>query len=132
MHVSPDTPISQSDILRILIATILETIRHLHAKKSLEYYQSQNWIDNDCAIISRPPEIRQVIDLKNSGKQKICYPEPSLYSEEAGWLSHLEVDAFTPLWNKAEDGASLWSSFRIGISISDNPVGNYSGTPFTC
>ena len=124
VHVSPDTPISQSDILRILIATILETIRHLHAKKSLEYYQSQNWIDNDCAIISRPPEIRQVIDLKNSGKQKICYPEPSLYSEEAGWLSHLEVDAFTPLWNKAEDGAL--SSFRIGISISDNPVGNYS------
>ncbi|HOS61693.1 MAG TPA: hypothetical protein PLA59_04710 [Myxococcota bacterium] len=124
VHVSPDTPISEPDILRILIATILETIRYLHAKKSLKYYQSQNWIDNDCAIISRPPEIRQVIDLKNSGKQKICYPEPSLYSEEADWLSHFEVDAFTPLWNKAEDGAL--SSFRIGISISDNPVSNYS------
>jgi len=124
VHVSPDTPISEPDILRILIATILETIRHLHAQKSLEYYRSQNWIDNDCAIISRPPEIRQVIDLKNSGKQKICYPEPSLYSEEADWLSHFEVDAFTPLWSKAEDGAL--GCCRIGISISDNPAGNYS------
>ena len=124
VHVSPDTPISESDILRILISTILETIRHLHAQKSLEYYQSQNWIDNDCAIISRPPEIRQVIDLKNSGKQKICYPEPSLYSEEADWLSHFEVDAFTPLWSKAEDWAL--GCCRIGISISDNPANNYS------
>lgn len=124
VHVSPATPISEPDILRILIATILETIRHLHAQKSIEYYQSQNWIDNDCTIISRPPEIRQVIDLKNSGKQKICYPEPSLYSEEADWLSHFEVDAFTPLWSKAEDGAL--GSYRIGISISDNPANNYS------
>lgn len=70
VHVSPDTPISEPDILRILIATILETIRHLHAQKSLEYYQSHNWIDNDCAIISRPPEIRQVIDLKKVGNKK--------------------------------------------------------------
>lgn len=124
VHVAPDSPISETDILRILIATILETIRHLHAQKSLEYYQSQKWIDIDCAIISRPPEIRQVIDLKNKGKQKICYPEPSLYSEEADWLSHFEMDAFTPLWSKNEDGAL--GRFRIGISISDNPSGNYS------
>lgn len=124
VHVSPDIPISEPDILRVLTATILETIRHFHAQKSLEYYQSQNWIDNDCAIISRPPEIRQVIALKNSGKQKVCYPEPSLYSEEADWLSYFEVDAFTPLWSKAEDGAL--DNCRIGISISDNPTGNYS------
>ncbi|MCF6158039.1 MAG: TIR domain-containing protein [wastewater metagenome] len=124
VHVSPDTPISEPDILRVLIATILETIRHHHAKKSLEYYKSQNWIDNDCTIISRPPEIRQVIELENSGKQKVCYPEPSLYSEEADWLSHFEVDAFTPLWSRAEDG--VLDNWRIGISISDNPTGNYS------
>lgn len=124
VHVSPDTPMSEPDILRILIATILETLRHLHAQKSLKYYQSRNWVDHDCAIISRPPEIRQVIDLKNSGKQKICYPEPSLYSEEAEWLSYFEVDAFTPLWSKAEDGGL--DGCKISISISDNPVSTYS------
>lgn len=124
VHIPPDIPISEHDILRILIATILETIRHLHAEKSLEYYQVQNWIDNDCAIISRPPEIQQVIHLKNSGIRKICYPEPSIYSEEADWLSHFEVDAFTPLWSKAEDGTL--GSCRIGLSISDSTSGNYS------
>lgn len=117
--VPSDTPISESYILRVLIATILETIRYHHAQKSLEYYQKQNWIDNDCAIISRPPEIRQIIELKKNGKRKVCYPEPSLYSEEADWLSYFEIDAFTPLWNRAED-KSL-NNCRIGISISDNP-----------
>ncbi|MCX7553718.1 hypothetical protein OS175_07495 [Marinicella sp. S1101] len=124
VNVSPNTPIGELDILRILNATILETIRHHLAQESLKFYQSQNWIDKDCAIISRPPEIRQVIDLKNKGKQKICYPEPSLYSEELDWLSHFGMEAFTPLWNKEEDEALGHS--RIGISISDNPVGNYS------
>ena len=123
VHVPPDTPISEPDILRVLIVAILETIRHLHAQKSLEYYQSQHWIDNDCAIISRPPEIRQIIEFKKSNQLKVCYPEPPLYSEEADWLSHFEVNAFTPLWSKAEDGAL--DNCRIGISISDNPSGSY-------
>lgn len=124
VHISPDIPISEPDILRVLIATIQETIRHHHAQKSLEYYQNQNWIDNDCAIISRPPEIRQIIELQKSGKDKVCYPEPSLYSEEADWLSHFEVDAFTPLWSSAED-RSL-DRYRIGISISDCPSEGYA------
>ena len=124
VHVPPDTPISEHDILRVLLATILETIRYYYARKSLKYYQDQKWIDSDCAIISRPPEIRQIIDLKKSGKQKVCYPEPSLYSEEADWLSHFGVEAFTPLWNSVEDGSL--DSFRIGISISDSPLDVYT------
>lgn len=124
VHVSPDTPISKLDVLRILMATLLETIRHYHSLKSLEYYQSMNWIDCDCAIISRPPEFHQVIALKNSGKQKICYPEPSLYSDEADWLSYFDVDAFTPLWNKTE--SSIFEGYRIGISISHEPANNYA------
>lgn len=124
VHVSPDTPMSETDILRILIAAILETIRHLHSQKSLEYYQKREWIDEDCAVIPRPPEIHHVIDLKKNEKQKLCYPEPSLYSEEADWLAYFEVDAFTPLWSKADNG--ILDGYKIGVSISDNPAGNYS------
>jgi len=124
VHVSPEAPISERDILRVLIATILETIRHHHAQKSLEYYQSQNWIDTDCAIISRPPEIRQIIKLKESGKQKVCYPEPSLYSEEADWLSYFKIDAFTPLRSRSED--KYLNNYRIAISISDISPNNYA------
>lgn len=124
VHVSSKTPISECDILRILTATILETIRHNHALASLKYYQDQKWIDKDCELISRPPEIRQIIEVKSCGKHEICYPEPSIYPEEADWISSLEVNAFTPLLEKKED--KIFDDWRIGISISDCPKDHFS------
>ena len=118
IHVPPESPLSESDILRVLSAAILETIRHHHALKSLAYYQSRSWIGNDCAVVSRPPEIRQLLALKAEGiTNKICYPEPPIYSEEADWHRQLEIDTFTPLWSKSEN-LSL-SGLHVGISISD-------------
>ena len=124
VHVSADTPIIETDILRILIATILETIRHIHAEKSLKYYQKCQWIDVSCEVLSRPPEIRQIIEFSKSGVNKVCYPEPSLYSEESDWLSYFDIEAFTPLWNSEED-KSL-NNIRIGISISESDWGAYT------
>lgn len=118
VHVTPESSLSESDTLRVLSATILETVRHHHALKSLEYYQFMGWISNDCALASRPPEIRQLLALKAEGIiKKICYPEPPLYSEEADWHRQLEIDTFTPLWNESEN-LSL-NCLRVGISISD-------------
>ena len=117
VHVSQETPLKETDILRVLISTILETIRYLHAKESLEIYKAQRWIDNDCAVSSRPPEVRQAIKLQKDGKSKICYPEPPVYPEESAWLADLGIEAFTPLWKQSE-GSTL-AGLRIGISISD-------------
>ena len=86
VHVSPDSPISQRDILRILSAAILETVRHSHSMHCLTYYQEIGWIGTDCELSARPPEIRQVLKVVKSGSQKkICYPEPPIYSDEADW-----------------------------------------------
>lgn len=123
VHVSSKDYLNEADILRILAAAILETIRHHHALKSLEYYQSQKWIDKDCALISRPPEIRQIFSLKAKGKSKVCYPEPPIYKEEADWHSNVEVEAFTPLWRSSD--SDLLNNYRVGISISDVPSENY-------
>lgn len=118
IHVAPKAPLSKSDILRVLTAAILETIRHHHALKSLEYYQSRGWIGKGCALVSRPPEIRHLLTLKKEGKIKqICYPEPPIYSEEADWHHQLEIDTFTPLWSRSE--SHLLKGQRVGISISD-------------
>lgn len=117
VHVSPETPLKEDDILRILTAALLETIRHHHAIASLEYYREQGWIDSDSAVCSRPPEIRHLLDLIAKGKNRICYPEPPIYSNEADWHTGMRVDAFTPLWNREEE--SLLKDFPIGISISD-------------
>nr|VFK38082.1 MAG: TIR domain-containing protein [Candidatus Kentron sp. SD]VFK42826.1 MAG: TIR domain-containing protein [Candidatus Kentron sp. SD] len=124
VHVAPEPPLGDADILRILIAAILETIRHHHALESLKYYQSQGWIDSDCSFVSRPPEIRQLPAFGKGQKTKVCYPEPPIYSEEADWHHQLGIEAFTPLWRESEH--SPLDGRRVGISISDVPNDGFS------
>nr|VFK52659.1 MAG: TIR domain [Candidatus Kentron sp. TUN] len=124
VHVAPEPPLGDADILRILIAAILETIRHHYAIKSLKYYQSQRWIDSDCALVSRPPEIHQLLTFEKGRKARICYPEPPIHSEEADWHQRFGIDAFTPLWSKSEN--SSLDGRRVGISISDVPSDGFS------
>ncbi|MBE0574271.1 MAG: TIR domain-containing protein [Desulfuromonadales bacterium] len=118
VHVSPEPPLSEEDILRILVTAILETVRHRYAVKLLEYYRERGWISADCALLPRPPEVRQLLSLKADGKiNKICYPEPPIYSEEADWHRQLGIETFTPLWRR--DESNSLHELRIGISISN-------------
>lgn len=83
----------------------------------LQKYRTEGWIDRDCELTARPPEIRQVLTFKESGKEKICYPEPPIYSEEADWHSQLGLSTFTPLWNSLDQ--DQLADVNVGISISD-------------
>ncbi len=124
IHVLPDSPLSEADILKILIAALLETIRHCHALSLLDYYKESGWIASDCEISSRPPEIRQLLAIKQAGKtDSFCYPEPPIYSEEAEWHNQLDINTFTPLWSKAE--SDTLHGVRVGISISDVSTDGY-------
>lgn len=124
VHVSPDAPLSEKDILRILVTAILETIRHEHSMKSLKYYKSQGWIDDECEISSRPIEIRQALFIKEQGKSQFCYPEPPVYLEEADWHEKIDVTAFTPLWKPCD--RDKFQNLRVGISISDVSSNGYA------
>lgn len=117
VHVSTSVPISERDILRVLASAIIESIRFCYSIQCLEVYKEAGWIEEDCALSSRPPEIRQVLNFKKQGIQKICYPEPPIYSIEADWHEYLEVETFTPLWRSSEK--DILSAERVGISISD-------------
>lgn len=117
VHVSSDVPINQRDILRILSAAMLETIRFNHSGQCLEFYRDIGWLDRDCELSARPPEIRQALKAKGASKQKICYPEPPIYSDEADWHKHLGIEAFTPLWSIYEQ--DIFANQCIGISISE-------------
>lgn len=123
VHVPADASLSDKNILRILVAAILETIRHEYSIKSLEYYQSQGWVDSDSEISSRPIEIRQALSMKDQGKSKFCYPEPPVYSEEADWHEKIGITAFTPLWKPCD--REKFKKLRIGISISDVSSNGY-------
>jgi len=125
VHVPSESPLSEAEILKVLTSTLLETIRHCHALASLEHYQARGWIDCDCVFFSRPPEIRQILALKADGKlNKICYPEPPIYSEEADWHRQLAIDTFTPLWSNSENNSL--HGLRVGISISDVPSDGFN------
>ena len=124
VHVSSETPLSQRDILRILSAALLETVRYVHSIRCLEYYKEIGWIEDECELSARPPEIRQALKVKSNNQKKICYPEPPIYPDEADWHIHLEIEAFTPLWNLAEQ--DCLHQQQIGISISDVQGDNFS------
>lgn len=117
VHISSVAPMSERDILRILSTAIIETVRYNYSLQCLEAYKLAGWIDQDCDLTARPPEIRQVLTFKKDGVQKICYPEPPIYSIEADWHEALEIQAFTPLWSSSE--RDCLSGKRVGISISD-------------
>ncbi|MBY4678084.1 hypothetical protein [Marinobacterium arenosum] len=109
--------LSKDEILKILSEALLETIRHNYAFKTLESFRDQGRIPKDCAITSRPPEIRQVLEWKKAGVNKACYPDPPIYPDEADWHQQLDFNAFTPLWSSLEN-ESL-KNLNVGISISD-------------
>ncbi|ENX18142.1 hypothetical protein F895_00211 [Acinetobacter sp. CIP 64.2] len=90
-----------------------------HSQVLLEYYKDQDWIDKSAIVLSRPPEIQQIVYLKEKmqvDELTICYPEPPIYAEEMDWVNYLNVNVFTPLWSNTQKQEQ---NFRVGISISD-------------
>ncbi|WP_252718344.1 TIR domain-containing protein [Acinetobacter ursingii] len=120
VHITPNAIPLEEEVLNILIAALLETIRFRYSKALLEYYKNQDWIDSSAVVLARPPEIQQIVHLKEKigidRELKICYPEPPIYAEEMDWVNFLKVKVFTPLWSNTE---TRKKRFRVGVSISD-------------
>ncbi len=117
IRVEPNDGLSQEAIIKILSEALLETIRHNYALTTLKSFRDHGWIDEDCEITSRPPEIRQVLEWRKAGFYKACYPDPPIYPDEADWHAQLDFDAFTPLWSSSEKESLI--NLKVGISISD-------------
>ena len=122
VHVPVREETIKIDLLRILSATLLETVRYFYSEQLLEEYQHAGWIDSKCKISARPPEVSDIEKILfcegNEIKCKhnsIVYPEPPLYNEEINFLSKLGVEINTPL---TIDHFPLHNK-NIGISISD-------------
>lgn len=121
VHITPSQNPPKIEILIILVAALIETIRFNFSKRLLEYYKTQLWIDENAEILARPPEIQKIVSLKQNfkGKQKlsVCYPEPPIYAEEMDWIKYLDIKVSTPLWDSDEE---INQNKKVGISISDD------------
>lgn len=120
VHIAPSDKPTKLEILNILVAALIETIRFNFSISLLNYYKQQSWIDSTAVVLARPPEIQQIVSLRSEMVEnetlKICYPEPPIYAEEMDWLEFLKVKPSTPLWTC---GDSNTQNKKIGISISE-------------
>lgn len=106
-----------ADLYKIVIYSILETIRYFYTELLLKQYQQGNWFPHGAIILSRPPEITDLLKCKDlhSKKNTLIYPEPPVYEEELQAFKSLGIDISTPLNAKFESTTGL----NVGISISD-------------
>lgn len=112
--------------MRILSATLLETVRFFYAKLLLNQYKTVGFMEEGAIILSRPPEVSDInkvlfvneSDIISYKHKQLVYPEPPVYTEEISFLSKLGVEIKTPL---SLDFCPL-TNRNIGISISDPSV----------
>jgi len=107
---SPD----HMDILRILEACLIETIRFNYSKLQLETYKKIGWIDHDYYVLSRPPEALDLLFFLKENRKKIVYPDPQIYENERKIFDEFEMDIRTPFNFKRQ----TLKGRKIGLSIS--------------
>lgn len=121
IHMHLDGEPTKQDLLRVLSAALLETIRFFYSKMLLMEFKRVGWIQQESMLLSRPPELSDISRLldqetKNIHKDKMMvYPEPPVYIEEITLLKQLDIKVETPL---TIDLCSI-SKKNIGITISD-------------
>jgi hypothetical protein len=121
IHMQLDSSPTKQDLLRILSAALLETIRFFYSKMLLMELKKVGWIQQESMLLARPPELSDISRLldqetKNIHKDKmIVYPEPPVYVDEITLLKQLDIKIETPL---TIDLCSI-NGKNIGITISD-------------
>lgn len=113
---------TKNDLLRILEATLVETLRFHYSKLVLKEVSQAGWIKSDSLLRARPPEVSDVsrIFTKNGDNiflihNTLIYPEPPVYTEELVFLKNLGIEIDTPL----TCNICNLQGRRIGISVSD-------------
>lgn len=121
VHIKIDGEL-EKELIRILGATLLETVRFFYSKCLLNLCKEIGWIDKSTEVRSRPPEVSDIEKLLLKDERSIrykhkflVYPEPPLYSEELLFLTNLGINVSTPLTFNL---CSLRNK-NIGVSISD-------------
>lgn len=122
IHLDVKPEVTRVQILSILSAALLETLRYYYNKTLLKAYSDGGWYGENVLQLTRPPEVadlNRLFDYSNGKIESIfaevVYPEPPVHTEELAFLTKLNVIAHTPL---TIDKLQL-TEHSIGISISD-------------
>ena len=119
--VEADFRINDSQLLAVLQAALLESIRYFYSKQALSAYQEAAWFPANARLSSRPPEACSLsrLAVKPEAEEDGCldfvYPDPPIYQEEALHLEKFGLKTYTPLTSFRHD----LSAKKVGISISE-------------
>jgi hypothetical protein len=93
----------------------LEVLRFLYAGQQLELLKQGGLVAPEAILLTRPPEMRDLIAVRDAGPTKVLYPDPVLTAEESADLEKIPATFQTPtsLWGQRLTGK------RIGLSIGD-------------
>lgn len=110
---------SEKEILRVLEAALVETIRCRYNLSRLHALKEIKRIPTSATLLVRPPELSDFAKagLPKSRKRWTYYPEPSVFQEEADWYSHGLLEARTPLWCSKD--IDEFHGLKCGISVSE-------------
>jgi hypothetical protein len=117
VHLNYDNNVDTKDLYRVITTALLETVRFFYGKLLLNSYLGSGWFDENSVILSRPPEITDLLKVKpiSDLNDTFIYPEPPIYEEELQVYKQLGINAYTPL----NSPGNQFSGYKIGISISD-------------
>lgn len=116
VHLNDDNDVDIKDLYRIVTTALLETVRFFYGKLLLTSYLESGWFDKNSIILSRPPEITDLLKVKpiSALSDTLVYPEPPIYAEELQVYEQLGIKTYTPL----NSPNNQFSDYKIGISIS--------------
>jgi hypothetical protein len=124
LHLDENSDVKRKDLYRVIITSLVETVRYYYAKQLLVCYKESGWFPSNSIILARPPEFTDLVKLKEfysptsdplENKENFVYPEPPVYQDELTVFNKLGIKPFTPL----NAPGTVFSDFKIGISISD-------------
>lgn len=113
--------IKEIDLLGILQAALVESIRFFYSRMALSAYQAAGWFPSDAFLSARPPEacvlarLAEAIEREEDGTLDFVYPDPPIYQEEARHFEKFGLKTYTPLTSTNLDLVGK----RLGISISE-------------
>jgi hypothetical protein len=107
------------EILRILEAALVETIRCYYNLSRLRVLKKSGLIHKSAALLIRPTEMQDIGRAHNFMKSPTVfyYPEPPVFPEESDWYLSATIDAKTPIWSNT--AFNEFFGVRCGVSISE-------------
>ena len=113
---------SEKEVLRILEAALVETLRCCYNYSRLCTLQKTGVIQASAVILIRPPELSDLIvsSPKNTRKTLAYYPEPPVFQEESDWYPTELFEARTPLWKNKNNNEFRGINCGISVSVPDD------------